>query len=213
MSDKKWIAVFAASSDGAKSAYVTQARRMGAEIASQGYGLLYGGSALGLMGAVAAGAEGMGGRVLGVIPRPLANAVDLGLPYQAGGEYAFGPGDIEVVETMHQRQARIHELASAYIALPGGFGTLAELFEALTFFHIGLHSKPIGLLNTSRYYDPLIRYITEQLIGEGFTPASYRPLIVHNSTPRLLLWDLMGYERNKYHMPKGQSFNWGTADG
>ena len=211
MSEKrKWIAVFAASSPGTKEAYVTQARRMGGEIAKQGYGLLYGGSQLGLMGAVAAGAEGMGGRVKGVIPRPLANAADLGLPYQAGGELVLGPGDIEVVETMHQRQARIHELASAYIALPGGFGTMAELFEALTFFHIGLHSKPIGLLNTYSYYDQLIRYITDQLIGEGFVPQSYVPLIVHNSTPRLLLWDLMGHE----YMPKGQSFNWTEkADG
>ena len=205
MDEKKWIAVFAGSSEGTKSTYVTQARLLGAEIAKQGYGLLYGGSQLGLMGAVAAGAEGMGGRVKGVIPRPLAHAADLGLPHEAGGEYAFGPGDIEVVDTMHQRQARIHELASAYIALPGGFGTLAELFEALTFFHIGLHSKPIGLLNTYRYYDPLIRLISEHLIREGFVPSSYRPLIVHNSTPRLLLWDLM--DSHEY-MPKGQSFNW-----
>ena len=182
---KRWIAVFAGSAEGSHPEFVQAARILGEWIARRGHGLLYGGSALGLMSAVAAGSASLGGRVWGVIPRALASAEAVGLPHQDGGEYAFGPGDIEVVESMHQRQARIHKLADAYVALPGGLGTLSELFEALTWAGLGLHSKPIGLLNTASYYDPVIRLLAH-CQKNGFVPDSGQ-LLIHDKSASVLI--------------------------
>lgn len=149
---------------------------MGEAIAERGLELIYGAGSTGLMGALANGALEAGGQVIGVIPGYFNT------PQLAHS----GLTRLEVVETIHQRKARMAELADAFIALPGGFGTLEELFEMLTWAQIGLHQKPIGLLNTRRYFDPLLNLV-EHARTEGFIYTEHRELLTHTAEPEKLL--------------------------
>ena len=159
------------------------ARQLGVAIADRGLQLWYGAGSTGLMGAVADGALQAGGQVVGVIPEIFNNPV---LAHN-------GLSKLEVVENMHQRKQRLAEQADAFIALPGGYGTFEELFEMLTWAQIGLHRKPIGLLNVARYFEPLLAMV-EQARAEGFIYDEHRALFQYAAEPAELLEALIGYQ-------------------
>jgi uncharacterized protein (TIGR00730 family) len=151
------ICVFCGASSGRKAAYAEAARAFGAACAARGLGVVYGGGKVGLMGALAEGALAAGGEAIGVIPEEL---VERELAHT-------GLTELHVVRSLHERKALMAELADAFVALPGGFGTLDELMEQLTWSQLGLHAKPVGLLDVDEYWRPLIalaRHATE----EGF---------------------------------------------
>ena len=177
------ICVYCGASDGVNREYLDGAAALGAEIARRGYGLVYGGGSVGLMGAVARSVAQKGGAVYGVIPAPL-------MPKEVSGEPI---GMLEIVDSMHTRKSRMAALADAFIALPGGFGTLEELFETITWTQLGIHRKPIGLLNVAGFYDPLLAMI-EHSIAQGFVRPKYRGLLVAESNPATLLDRLAVHE-------------------
>lgn len=177
------ICVYCGASDGVNGEYLTGAAALGAEMARRGIGLVYGGGSVGMMGAVARSVRDNGGAVHGVIPAALK-------PKEVSGEPI---GHLEVVDSMHTRKARMAELADAFIALPGGFGTLEELFETITWTQLGIHRKPIGLLNIAGFYDPLLGMI-EHFIEQGFIRPKYRALLVADSDPAALLDRLLVHE-------------------
>jgi len=174
------ICVYCGSSDKINSAFTDAAYELGALIASRKMKLIYGAGRTGLMGAVANGSLENGGEVVGVLPKIF-------------------------VEDMHQRKARLVELADAFVALPGGFGTLEELFEVLTWAQIGLHQKPVGLLNTLQYYNPLIEMIN-QASTEGFIYREHQGLFTASEDPQTLLENL-----EKHNHPNGLE-RWLTRD-
>jgi len=143
------VCVFCGASAGRGEAYAAAARGLGRALAERGIGVVYGGGRVGLMGLVADGALEAGGEVIGVITRLLMDK-ELG---------HTGVAELVVAETMHERKARMAELADAFIALPGGLGTLDELFEILAWAQLGIHSKPVGLLNTAGFYDSLMVFL------------------------------------------------------
>lgn len=178
------ICVYAGSAGGLAAEYIDQATLLGKRLAEEGVRLIYGAGKTGLMGAVAAGALQNGGKVTGIIPESLNQPQ---LLHQ-------GLTELEVVPTIHQRKARMSELASAFIALPGGFGTLEELFETLAWAQIGLHHKPIGLLNIQGYYDPLLDLI-EHTRQAGFIYPEHCQLLVQAAQPDALFEKLAQYTR------------------
>ena len=160
------VAVFCGSAFGTNPAFRAEASALGAAIGKAGLGLVYGGASRGLMGAVADAALAEGGEVIGVLPEVLN-----------GREIAHTRlTSLELVQTMHERKARIHELADAILVLPGGFGTLDELLEALTWAQIGLHAKPCILINTANYWDGLLAFI-DTAVSNGFIEARNRELM------------------------------------
>ena len=172
----KTICVYCGSSDQMPAFYLEAARQIGQAIASRGWQLAYGAGSTGMMGAVADGALEAGGQVLGVIPEIFNTPVLL----------HTGLTHLEVVADMHTRKARLADLADAFLALPGGFGTLDEFFEILTWAQIGLHGKPIGLLNTRGYFDPLLLWV-EHAQKEGFIYAEHSSLFTWRENPEDLL--------------------------
>jgi len=189
------ICVYCGSSDKINSAFTEAAYELGALIASRKMKLIYGAGRTGLMGAVANGSLENGGEVVGVLPK-IFNTPNLA--HQ-------GLSQLEIVEDMHQRKARLVELADAFVALPGGFGTLEELFEVLTWAQIGLHQKPVGLLNTRQYYNPLIQMIN-LANGEGFIYQEHQGLFTASEDPKTLLENL-----EKHNHPDGLE-RWLTRD-
>ena len=178
------VCVYCGSADNMDPVYLDAAYEMGAAIAERGLRLIYGAGSTGLMGAVADGALGSGGEVIGVIPK-LFNT-----PTLAHSKLSH----LEVVEDIHVRKARMIELAEAFIALPGGFGTLEELFEVLTWAQIGLHQKPIGLLNTRNYFNSLLTFVAHAR-GEGFIYDEHQKLFTHTNLPEVLLNALATYKQ------------------
>lgn len=179
----KTICVYCGSADGVREDYYQAAVAMGAALAQAGLRLVYGAGKTGLMGAVADGALNAGGEVVGVMPAML-NLPQLTHP---------GLTKLELVDNIQLRKARMSALADAFIALPGGYGTFDELFECLTWAQIGLHAKPIGLLNTLGYYDPLLALVHHAL-SEGFIYAEHRTLLVHSADPLDLLAQLRQFQ-------------------
>lgn len=172
----KNIAVFCGSSSGHLPEYAAGAYDTGQMLANAGYGLVYGGACVGLMGAVADGALGAGGHVTGVLPGFL----------QTKEITHTGLSELIIVESMHERKLKMHELSDGIIALPGGFGTLEELFEMLTWAQLGLHPKPIGLLNAAGYFDHLCSFI-KTMANEGFlSSADACRLLVDEDIQKLL---------------------------
>jgi len=170
------VAVFSGSRSGARAAYLSAATALGEELARRAVGLVYGGASVGLMGAAADAVLRAGGEVIGVIPASLR---DRELAH-------LGLTELHVVESMHERKALMSERADGYIALPGGFGTFDELFEVLTWAQLGMHRKPIGLLDVEGYFDPLVAMVTHA-VAEGFVLADHaRLLVVERDAPRLL---------------------------
>jgi hypothetical protein len=172
----KSICVYCGSADGLDKGYLEAARTTGQLMAARGIQLIYGAGKTGLMGAVADGVLEAGGQVTGVVPENL-NQPQL---------IHAGLTRLEVVGDIHQRKARMSQLAEAFIALPGGYGTLDELFETLTWAQIGLHSKPVGLLNTLDYFSPLLQMI-ERARSEKFIYDEHRDLLVSSADPQDLL--------------------------
>lgn len=179
----KSICVFCGSSDSVHSDYQTAARTMGLVLAERGIRLIYGGGRTGLMGAIADGVLSAGGEVIGVII-PSMNTRALAHD---------GLTRMEVPLTMHNRKARMHELADGFIALPGGYGTFDELFETITWSQIGNHEKPIGLLNVRNYFVPLLAAI-DHAVNEGFIFKEHRDALLCDSDPNKLLDAMTNYE-------------------
>jgi hypothetical protein len=170
------ICVFAGSSDGNRPEYREAASALGRELAERGVGLVYGGSARGLMGAAADAALAAGGEAIGVIPEAL-----LGLE-----TYHRDLTELHIVGSMHERKAKMAELADAFIALPGGIGTLEELLEVTTWSKLGIHAKPCGVLNVRGYFDPLGAML-DATVSEGFMAAEYREILIFDPSPTALL--------------------------
>lgn len=161
------ICVYCGSSPGRLPVYRAAAQQLGAEIASRGIHLVYGGASVGLMGEVAREVLAGGGKVTGVIPQSIADQ-----------EVAFLElDDLIVVNSMHERKARMAELADGYIALPGGYGTFEEYFEVLTWAQLGMHAKPCGLLNVENYYGQLLAFL-DHAVQEMFIYAPHREMIL-----------------------------------
>jgi hypothetical protein len=177
------ICVFCGSSNGAGSRYVDHARELGALLAERGIGLVYGGASVGTVGAVADGALAAGGEVHGVIPRHLMRA-EIAHP---------GLTELYVVADMHERKAKMAELSDGFLALPGGAGTLEELFEVWTWAQLGLHTKPIGLIDIAGYYGPLIGFV-QHMVDEGFLRPEHRDLLSVDADPAMLLDAFAEYE-------------------
>ena len=170
------VCVFCGSREGDRPLYRDAAAELGTLIARAGHGVVYGGGNIGLMGIIADAALAAGGEVIGVIPRHLLDR-----------EVAHGDlSTLHVVGSMHERKALMAELADVFVAAPGGFGTLDELCEILTWAQLGLHHKPCGLLNVAGYFDPLLAMF-DQATREGFLSAPHRQLIISDEDPIRLL--------------------------
>ena len=175
--------MFCGSSTGTEPAYVSAAADLGVRLADAGIGLVYGGGAIGLMGAVADACLAAGGEVTGVIPRGL---VDRELAHR-------GLTRLDIVETLHERQARMAELADAFIALPGGLGTLEELAEVLSWAQLDLHAKPIGLLDVGGYFSALETFL-DRAVDEGFVAERHRRLLLRDNDLEGLLGQFAAWQ-------------------
>jgi uncharacterized protein (TIGR00730 family) len=161
------ICVFCGSNAGADPAYMGAAQTVGRGLAERGIRVIYGGAKVGMMGALADAARGAGGEVVGVIPRQM-------LDREIGHT---GIDDLRVVGSMHERKALMTELADAFIALPGGIGTLDELFEAYTWAQLGIHAKPLGLLDVAGYFERLVAFL-DHAVAERFLRAQTRDMLL-----------------------------------
>src|ERR1035437_4139675 len=170
------VAVFCGSSLGAEKAYAEAAEELGRLLAAKKIGLVYGGGNIGLMGKLATAVLASGGHVTGVIPKFLM-AKEIGkieLP------------DLQIVESMHDRKARMAELSDGFIALPGGFGTLEEFCEILTWGQLGLHAKPFGLLNVAGFYDHFLAFL-DNAVAKQLIKSKHRALLLTAADPRELI--------------------------
>jgi uncharacterized protein (TIGR00730 family) len=179
----KRLCVYCGSKAGVRDEYRIAAESFGRLLSERGIELVFGGGSIGVMGIRADAVLASGGRAIGVIPRCLSS------------KEVLHPNLTEtiVVESMHERKARFEELADAFAALPGGLGTFEELFEILTWSQLGLHRKPVGVLNTAGYFDPLLAQI-DLAIDEGFLNADHRELFIVETDPAVLLDRLPAHE-------------------
>ncbi|HEY4335586.1 MAG TPA: TIGR00730 family Rossman fold protein [Puia sp.] len=179
----KRIVVFCGSSSGTDPVFEEQAYKTGQVLAQQGIGLVYGGAKVGLMGAVADGALAHGGEVIGVLPR-----------FLSGREIGHaGLTDLIVVDTMHERKTKMAELSDGVITLPGGFGTMEEVFEMVTWGQLGLHRKPVGVLNVAGFYDDLSELL-EKMVSRGFLKDENRRMLLFSATIEELLDKMRSYQ-------------------
>ena len=178
----KRVCVFCGSSSGVRPGYRLAAEELGRRLAGRGMGLVYGGARVGLMGAVADAVLSARGQVIGVIPEALV-----------AKELAHtGLTELRVVPSMHERKAVMADLSDGFIAIPGGWGTLEELFEVLTWGQLGLHQKPCGLLNVEQYFDGLLSF-ADRMIEEGFVRRENGAMISVSSDPAALIDLLVAY--------------------
>ena len=172
----KRICVYCGSNDGSQPDYREAGRLLGNELANRGLGLVYGGASVGVMGAVADGVLEKGGEATGVLPH-----------FFASKEIAHdGLDELIIVSSMHERKSRMAELADGFIALPGGWGTIEEIFEMLTWAQLGHHQKPCGLLNVNSYYDELSAFL-DKAIQNRFVKEEFRPMMMIDDSPFSLL--------------------------
>jgi len=191
----KRLAVYCGSATPADPSYVDLAREVGDGLARRGIGLVYGGGRLGLMGAVADGALAAGGEVIGIIPQALVDA-----------EVAHrGLTELHVVSGMHERKRAFTDLSDGFVTLPGGTGTMDELWEALSWAQLGYHADPVGLLNAGGYYDHLIAF-WEKMGEVGFLRAQHRDLLIVADTLDVLL------DRMAAHVPTRPIVRMSVAD-
>lgn len=176
------LCVFCGSSPGADPAYIQSAQRLGRVLAEQRIRLVYGGASVGVMGALADTVLADGGEVIGVIPR--------GLQQREVGHR--GLSELHVVESMHERKALMAELADAFVVLPGGLGTLEELFEVWTWALLGIHGKPCGMLNVRGYFNSLLSFL-DHAVAEGFVRGVHRSMLLVDTDPTLLVTRLREY--------------------
>ncbi|MCX5788135.1 MAG: TIGR00730 family Rossman fold protein [Elusimicrobia bacterium] len=179
----KRICVFCGSSSGENKRYRAMAVELGRALAARGLGLVFGGGRVGLMGAIADAVLAAGGEAIGVIPEDLKKK-----------ELAHtGLSDLRVVGSMHERKALMERLSDGFIAMPGGFGTLDEFCEILTWAQLGLHRKPCGMLNVDGYFDSFLRFV-DHSVSQGFIRKEHRGLLIDGADPAKLL-DLLGRRR------------------
>ncbi|MDQ0271651.1 TIGR00730 family Rossman fold protein [Cytobacillus purgationiresistens] len=190
------IAVFCGSGDGALPTYKKGAEALGKELAKRGIALVYGGSCIGLMGAVADGVLEAGGKVIGVLPRFLQDK-EIAHPHLT---------ELITVDSMHERKHRMEQLADGFIILPGGTGTLEEFFEVFTWGQLGLHQKPIGILNIDHYYDLLISFFTH-MNEQQFLQDKFVSMALVDADPAHLIQKFYTYSppEVKTFMKKSQS--------
>lgn len=177
------ICVFTGSTAGEDPRYLEAAQRFGELLAARGIGLVYGGSRMGMMGRLAQSVLDAGGEVVGIIPGALMNRE---VAHQEVSE-------LRVVQSMHQRKAEMSGLADAFVALPGGLGTLESFCELLTWGQLGLHRKPCGVLDAGGYFEPLVRLL-DHMVKEGFLAPTHRQMVLVESDPERLLESLGSYE-------------------
>lgn len=170
------LCVFCGSSKGSRPEYVEAARRMGEELARREIGLVYGGGRVGLMGAVADAALGAGGKVIGVMPDALVSK-------EIGHE---GLTELHVVSSMHERKKLMADLSDGFVALPGGYGTLEEFLEVLSWAQLSIHDKPCALLDVAGYWKPLTSFF-DRTVAEGFVRPDHRGLVLTGEDPGGLL--------------------------
>jgi|SRR5690606_36935204 len=190
------LCVFCGSSRGASPHHAAAARELGALMVERGYGLVYGGGRIGLMGEIASAVLEADGEAVGVIPEALLKR-----------EVGHGAlTRLEVVDSMHERKARMAELADGFIALPGGFGTFEEWFEIITWAQLGIHDKPCVLLNVEGYYDPLLELVA-RAVEEKFIRAEHRGLFAVADTPAKALDCVAAFEpaRGEQWLSRSQS--------
>jgi uncharacterized protein (TIGR00730 family) len=180
------VSVFCGSRDGNKPAYAEAARALGSALLAREIGLVYGGGGVGMMGTISETVKSGGGEIIGIIPRAL-------LAREGGRD---GLSELRIVRSMHERKAMMVEVSDGFIAMPGGFGTFEEFCEIVTWAQLGLHSKPVGLLNVESYFDPLVEQF-DRAVKEDFAFIENRELILHETNPDRLL-DLM----ESYQPPK-----------
>ena len=179
----KRLAVYCGSATPADLTYIDAARHVGRTLAQRGIGVVYGGGRLGLMGAVADAALEAGGEVIGVIPDALV-----------GAEVAHrGCTQLHVVQTMHQRKQLFTDLSDGFVTLPGGVGTMDELWEAISWSQLGYHQKPVGLLNVGGFYDQLIGF-NRQMVAAGFIRAQHAGILLHADSIDALLDTMAAYQ-------------------
>ena len=191
----KRICVFCGSNAGARSEYAEAARALATVLAERKLGIVYGGGNVGLMGVLADAALARGGEVIGVIPQKL---VDKEVAHR-------GVTELLVVETMHERKALMNDLSDAFLALPGGFGTLDEFFEVLTWSQLGFHGKPCALLNVAGYYDGMLAML-DHAVTERFLRPAHRELVIADTDPLRLLQRLSAFvpaSKGKWSNAKG----------
>ncbi|KAG6469941.1 cytokinin riboside 5'-monophosphate phosphoribohydrolase LOG1-like [Zingiber officinale] len=176
----KRVCVFCGSSPGKRSSYQHAAVELGKELVARKVDLVYGGGSVGLMGLVAEAVHSGGGHVIGIIPRTLMRK-------ELTGEQRFG--EVMSVASMHQRKAEMARHSDAFIALPGGYGTLEELLETISFAQLGIHRKPVGLLNVDGYYDSLLAFI-DKAVEDGFIQPFQRHLFVSAPNAKDLVREL-----------------------
>ncbi len=179
----KNLCVFCGSQFGNRPEYEVAARLLGLELAGRGIRLIYGGGRVGLMGVVADAVMAAGGEVVGVIPEFLMQK-EIG---------HVGLTELHVVDSMHSRKAKMAELADGFVALPGGFGTFEEFFEVLTWAQLGMHNKPVGLLDVADFYLPMVAFL-RHTAAQGFIRNDHLSLIVHAREPEDLIQRLSGYQ-------------------
>ena len=177
------ICVFCGSSSGFSDNYRAAAAELGRTLVEQGLGLVYGGGRIGLMGVIADSVLAHGGQVIGVIPEPMV----------AREIWHSGLTELRVVPSMHARKSLMAELADAFIALPGGFGTFEEFCEMITWSQLGIHRKPCGLLNVAGYYDSLLKMF-DHAVAEGFLKRENRELVLASPSCRELLEQMQTFE-------------------
>jgi len=170
------VCVFAGSNAGGRPEYAAAARALAAECASRRLGIVYGGGSVGLMGVLADAALAARVEIIGVIPRPLATK-EIAHPNLT---------ELHIVESMHERKATMASLVDAFVALPGGLGTFEEALEVLTWAQLGIHAKPVGVLNVEGYYDGLLRWLSHA-VGEGFVRREHLGLLLFADAPGELL--------------------------
>jgi len=170
------VCVYCGSSPGSRPAFAVAAASVGRMLAGQGIGVVYGGAAVGLMGIVADAALDAGGEVIGVLPDKL-------FEHEVGHDRLT---ELHVVASMHERKAMMSDLADAFIALPGGYGTIEEVVEAVTWTQLGIHDKPVGLLDVEGYFDHLVAFLDRAVDDELLKPDSRSLLLHDDDAPRLL---------------------------
>jgi uncharacterized protein (TIGR00730 family) len=170
------VCVFCGSSVGGSGEYAAAARAMGFALVARGLSLVYGGGQVGLMGVIADAVLEAGGEAIGVIPHAL-NAREIAHPRLTA---------LHVVDSMHERKAKMAEMSDAFIALPGGFGTYEEFFEVVTWTQLGVHKKPCGLLNVDGFYDPIVEFL-DHAVREQFIRRVHRETVLMDSDPARLL--------------------------
>lgn len=179
----KRICVYCGSNPGRNPEYARAADQLGHLLADNGIGVVYGGASIGIMGRVADAALAGGSEVIGVIPSALATR-----------EVAHsGLSDLHVVDSMHQRKQKMADLSDGFVALPGGWGTIEEIFEVLTWAQLGFHNKPCGLLNIAGYYDHL-RAFLQHAMNEAFVRTAYEAMIMVEDDPNTLLTKFRNYQ-------------------